>query len=313
MNSSRTMILICDDEPDVRIWLKARLKALGYETLEAKNGTECLEMARHEQPDMLILDINMPGMDGFAVCSELRKQPQTRHIPVVMLTAHHTAVDDRVRGLKIGADDYLPKDVDPDELSARVQTVLRRAVNSGEVNPLTKLPGNAVITDEIDRRIVTRSSFAVAWADLDNFKAFNDRYGFTRGDKMLQETAKALKDALDKYGEGDDFLGHVGGDDFVIVSSIERNYRIAECAVRYVDERFPLLYDLDDRTRGFIRSVDRHGNPQTFPVATISVAIVHSQAQRFLNVLQVAEAASEVKKIAKTRHGSRIVVDRRVH
>lgn len=313
MSPTKQTILICDDEPDVRVWLRMRLKSLGYDVSEAPEGRTGIDTARKDHPDLIILDINMPGMDGFEVCKNLRQHPQTRHIPVIMLTSVHTRVDDRVRGLRLGADDYLPKDVDPTELAARIETVLRRAISSGDVNPLTKLPGNTVISDEIDARILSREPFAVAWADLDNFKAFNDRYGFTRGDKMLVETANALREAMQKHGRESDFLGHVGGDDFVIVADIERVYPIAEDAVHLIDERFPLLYDLDDRTRGFIRSIDRHGQPQTFPIATISVAIVHSQAHRFLNVLQVAEAASEVKKLAKARSGSKIVVDRRVH
>jgi len=313
MNNRNATVLICDDEPDVRVWVRARLKALGYEVIEAMDGPECIQKARVGNPELIILDISMPGMDGFAVCSELRRHPQTRHVPLVMLTAHRNAVDDRVRGLRLGADDYLPKDVAPEELAARIEGVLRRALTSGDVNPLTRLPGNTVVSDEIDRRILARMPFAIAWADLDNFKAFNDRYGFSRGDKMILETAKVLREAVERYGAHDDFLGHVGGDDFVIISAIERAHPIAEYTIRLFEERIPLLYDLDDRTRGFIRSVDRNGSPQSFPLATISIAIVHSHAYRFLNVLQVAEAASEVKHLAKSRPGSQIVVDRRVH
>jgi PleD family two-component response regulator len=313
MPQHKHTILICDDDADVRVWLRARIRSLGYAHMEVTNGEDCLETARIEHPDLIILDINMLGIDGFEVCTQLRKNPQSRHIPVIMLTAVHTHVDDRVRGLRLGADDYLPKDVDPDELAARIDTVLRRAVSGGDVNSLTKLPGNTMISDEIDTRILSRDPFAVTWLDLDNFKAFNDRYGFARGDKMLVEAANALREALQKYGDEADFLGHVAGDDFVIVSGIQRAYSVAESAVRYIDERFPLLYDLDDRTRGHMRSIDRHGKPQTFPIATVSVAIVHSQAHRFLNVLQVAEAASDMQKVAKTHVGSKIVVDRRVH
>lgn len=306
-------ILICDDEPDARTVLTARLGALGYETDEAPDGPECLRKAQANVPELVILDIAMPGMDGFTTCTELRRNPLTRTVPVVMLTAHRTQVDDRVRGLRIGADDYLPKDIDPSEFAARIETVLRRATDAGDVSPLTKLPGNLTITEQIDRRLVRREPFAVAWIDIDNFRAFNDRYGFTRGDKMILEVADALRGSVDTYGKAGDFLGHVGGDDFVVVSSMDRAAPIAEYAVRVIDERIPLLYDLDDRTRGYIRAVDRHGNPLTYPVATVSVAIVHSQAQRFQNVLQVAEAASETKRLAKAQRGSSVIVDRRVH
>ena len=306
-------ILICDDEPDARVWLKTRIRSFGYEVSLVTNGRECLDLAASEKPALIILDISMPEMDGFQVCAALRSAPQTRFLPVIMLTAHHTKVDDRVRGLRIGADDYLPKDVDPEELRARIESTVRRATTTGDTNPLTHLPGNTVVTDEIDRRILSRDSFSVAWADLDNFKAYNDRYGFHRGDEMIQATADALSEALERYEGKDGFLGHLGGDDFVYISGVDTAFAIGEMAARLIDERFPLLYDLEDRTRGYIRSVDRRGNPQTFPVATISIAIVNSQAQRFQNVLQVAEAASEMKKVAKAEAGSSVVVDRRVH
>ena len=306
-------ILICDDEPDARVWMKARVRSFGYEVIEASNGIECLEKVAEEQPDLIVLDINMPEMDGFQVCGELRKAPQTRFLPVIMLTAHHTQVNDRVHGLKLGADDYLPKDVDPAEFQARVEATLRRAMTAGDINPVTRLPGNPVITEEIDRKIIGREKFAVAWADLDNFKAYNDRYGFTRGDEMIRGTAEALQEALNRFEKDHGFLGHLGGDDFVYISHIDNALAIGEAAARIIDDRFPLLYDLEDRTRGYIRSVDRQGNPQTFPIATISIAIVNSAAQRFQNVLQVAEAAGEMKKVAKQQAGSSVVVDRRVH
>jgi PleD family two-component response regulator len=292
--------------------MRTRLTALGYDTVEVTDGDECVAAAAATPIDLIVLDISMRRMDGFEACSQLRRNPRTRHIPVVILTALRTDVDDRVRGLRVGADEYLPKDVAPEELAARIEGVLRRAVGATEISPLTRLPGNAVITDEIDGRIRNRKSFAVAWADVDNFKAFNDRYGFSRGDKMILEAAAILRESVDSFGAGEDFLGHVGGDDFVVVSSIERSTRIAENAVQLVDKRFPLLYDLDDRARGYIRSVDRNGNGITFPLAGMSIAIVLSRAQRFQNVLQLAEVASETKKQAKSRQGSGIVVDRRV-
>ena len=309
----RITVLICDDEPDVRVWLRLRLKDLGYDVAEAVDGAECLEKAQSEDPGLVILDIQLPDIDGFAVCSELRGRPQTRHIPVVMLTAHHTSLDDRVRGLRLGADDYLPKDIDPEELAARLETVIRRAKSVGETSPLTRLPGNIAISDEIDRRLSAREPFGVAWVDLDNFKAFNDRYGFSRGDEMILEAAKILREAVNIHGRDHDLLGHVGGDDFVVIAGVDRVEQIAEHVVETVDDWFPKLYDEDDRERGYIRSVNRQGAPQTYPIAAVSIAIVLSLAQRFRNVLEVAQAASEVKKLAKARHGSRVVVDRRVH
>lgn len=306
-------VLICDDEPEVRLLLRTRLVSLGYEVIEAKDGQDCVATAVSTPVHIIVLDVSMPGMDGFAVCSQLRKSPRTRHIPVLFLTALRTGLDDRVKGLRIGADEYLSKDVDPEELAARIEAVLRRTAGATEVNPLTRLPGNAVISEEIDSRIGKREPFAVAWADLDNFKAFNDRYGFARGDRMILDTAEILRESLDRHGHPEDFLGHVGGDDFVIVSSVDRSVQIAEHAAEIFRARIPSLYDLEDRARGYIRAVDRNGKESRYPIAGISIAVVQSSGQRFQNVLQVAEAASEMKRRAKADPGSGVVVDRRLH
>lgn len=306
-------VLICDDEPDARFLLRSRLASLGYDVLEASDGDECAKTAANDPVDIIILDVSMPRVDGFSACTELRRNPRTRHIPIVFLTALRTSRDDRVKGLRLGADEYLVKDVDPEELAARLEAVLRRTVGAVETNPLTHLPGNAVVTEEIESRIQKREPFAVAWADLDNFSAFNDRYGFSRGDKLIVETAAILRESLKLFGKGEDFLGHLGGDDFVVVSTAERSTAMAEYAVRLGRERLPLLYDLDDRSRGYVRTLDRNGKQLEYPITNISVAIIQSRGQRFQNILQVADAANEMKRRAKMNPGSRVVIDRRVH
>ncbi|HQE62057.1 MAG TPA: response regulator [Candidatus Latescibacteria bacterium] len=306
-------VLVCDDEPDARFLLRSRLVSLGYDVLEASDGDECVKIAASDPVDIIILDVSMPRVDGFSACSELRRNPRTRHIPIVFLTALRTSRDDRLKGLRLGADEYLVKDVDPEELAARLEAVLRRTVGAVETNPLTHLPGNAVVTEEIESRIRKREPFAVAWADLDNFSAFNDRYGFARGDKLIVETATILLESLKLFGSEEDFLGHLGGDDFVVVSTVERSAMMAEHAVKLGRERLPLLYDLDDRSRGYVRTLDRNGKQLQYPITNISVAIVQSRGQRFQNILQVADAANEMKRRAKMNPGSGVVIDRRVH
>jgi PleD family two-component response regulator len=304
-------ILICDDEADMRVWLRARLQSFGHEVLVAENGNEALTCAQAELPDLLILDLNMAGIDGFAVCSELRSCPQTRHIPIIMLTSQRTTVDDRVRGLRLGADDYLLKDVAPEELDARIISALRRGAMAGELSPLTRLPGNSVITDVITARLAHGQPFGLAWGDIDNFKAFNDHYGFARGDEMILLTARIMREVAQEQEGESPFIGHVGGDDFVILSNPDNILEIGEDVIQRVDERFPDLYDAQERALGCIQSVDRKGNPETFPIASISIAVVLSTTRPFENVLDVMQVCAEMKKVAKSREGSQIVVDRR--
>src|SRR5918992_507980 len=178
-------ILIADDDSDIRRFVEINLRLEGFETLSASDGEEAYKMAIEEGPDLVLMDVMMPGIDGFELCQRLRTDPRTATASVIMLTAKSLSAD-KVVGLTAGADDYMIKPFDPLELVARVKSTLRRAREMREVNPLTGLPGNAIITQELQRRVETTEPFALMHVDLNNFKAFNDYYGFARGDTVLK-------------------------------------------------------------------------------------------------------------------------------
>lgn len=303
-------ILIADDDPDWRTILRTLLESDGFRVIEAADGKAALRMVQAQPPDLLILDYTMPSMDGPKTCQVLKQDLLLRHVPIIMLTAR-TDVHNRIKGISSGADDYIVKPFEPEELLARVHMILRRTAQGLEANPLTRLPGNASIHKEIDARLAANAPFAVCYADLDRFKAFNDHYGFERGDQAIQLTANILLDAVKRSGNPEDFLGHIGGDDFVIVTTPELAEPICQAIIEQFDSTISQLYDEGDRAQGFIVHTDRQGIPIKVGFLTISIAIVTNSKVPLTHLGEVAQIGAELKAYAKRSDHSLYVIDRR--
>ena len=207
-------ILVVDDDPDIARFVEVNLRSAGYEVAVAGDGEEAIRKALELRPDLVLLDVMMPKVDGFEVAQRLRRNPRTGNTSIIMVTAKALSTD-KVLGLTAGADDYIIKPFDPIELLARVKGTLRRAREMRNLSPLTGLPGNIRIQEEIERCVREGKAFAVLYADLDHFKAYNDHYGFLRGDEAIRTTARVLQEAAEEVAGSEAFVGHVGGDDFV--------------------------------------------------------------------------------------------------
>jgi diguanylate cyclase (GGDEF)-like protein len=305
-------ILIVDDEPQVRLLLRTALGKT-YEVAEADNGEDALRMARTGEFRLVLLDLMMPGMSGHEVCLRLRRNPLTCHMTVVMLTARDRE-EDVVHGLAGGADDYIVKPFKISELKARIESHLRRQWRELQANPLTGLPGNMQIDHVIRANLSAGASFAVCYADLNNFKVFNDQYGFTAGDGVLGYTGELLTSVVAEEGDADqDFVGHVGGDDFVLVTSPDRVERVCHVVVERFDAEIARFYSEDDRRRGGIEARDRQGARTFVPLMGISLAVVTVQRGGFEHPAQISQTAAEIKKYLKHQggEGSRFMIDRR--
>jgi len=306
----RHKILVVDDDPNIRELIVETLNGDKYKTVEARDGMEALQMCEVERPDIVVLDVMMPDLDGLEVCLRMRGEALTKHIPIILLTAKGL-LEDKIRGMDTGADDYMTKPFDPLELEARISMHLRRSIRDGEASPLTGLPGNRAIEEAIEARIHAGLRFAVCYIDLDEFKAYNDRYGFHAGSGVIKLTTEVILEAVDKYGDPEDFIGHIGGDDFIVVTEMERAPLLSQEVIRLFDARIPEHYEPADRERGAIISTDRQGNVHEFPIMTISIAIAHNTYRNLDHPGKVAQIAAELKKYAKSMEGSNFVFDRR--
>ena len=192
-------ILIADDDSDILDVIRITLEAEGYEVIEAHDGQEAVNMIKKSTPDLLITDFKMPKICGDEVCRILKQDILIQHMPIIMLTGKGE-ITDKIYGINAGADDYMVKPFEPQELVARVKMVLRRTARDLDANPLTRLPGNVSIINELRIRITKNELFAVCYVDLDKFKAFNDKYGFEKGDEVIKNTARILISSAQEKG-----------------------------------------------------------------------------------------------------------------
>jgi DNA-binding response OmpR family regulator len=302
-------ILVVDDDLHIRTILGFKLEQEGFRVIQAADGREALALLDAGEPDLVLLDVMMPGMDGFEVLNRLRSRFRSHNLPVIMLTAKGE-LDEKVRGLSEGANDYVLKPFVPEELMLRVRNMLRLSRNQRDANPLTGLPGNRAIEHELQKRLDAGVDFDFLYFDLDNFKAFNDHYGYARGDKMLALMAEILGRAALEAGP-ETFLGHVGGDDFVAVTEPGGAVAMAEAVLGDFDAQIRFLYEPGDWTRGGIEVRDRTGHTRSFPPVSVTVALVEERNHQLGHLGRLNAQAAELKQFGKSRPGSTLVRERR--
>jgi DNA-binding response OmpR family regulator len=296
-------VLVVDDDPAIRAICGEVLRGHGYEVAEA----DCCAAARREvvehRPELVLVDVQLPDGDGFSLLEGLAERRAAEPFAAVFLTARGE-VADKVRGLRLGADDYLTKPFDAQELVARIDAVLRRREAALHASPMTRLPGGRAIDQEVERRLAAGTAFALSYADLDNLKAYNDTYGYAKADGVVLQTAGILRDVVQHQGGEGAFLGHVGGDDFVFLTAPERARATCGEIIAAFDRVIPLYYDREDRERGYIEAADRYGTRRRFPVLSLSIATVVAPPGRFRDHAALARAAAELKHRAKRIPGS---------
>lgn len=303
-------ILVVDDDEDIVRVVRINLELEGYEVSVACDGEEAIEVALDTMPDLVLLDIMMPRMDGLTALRKMRAHPSLAGTSIVLLTARGLT-EDRVTGLELGADDYITKPFDVGELVARVKAVLRRTKAARDTSPLTGLPGNFRIGAEIESRIEQGLPFGVVHIDLDNFKAFNDHYGFMRGDQVIKFCAEIVRQAVGDVGDDSAFIGHIGGDDFVAVVDASVAEPFCKAVINRFDDGILDYYDTADALRGYIEVTDRRGERYAFPVVSISMGVVTNVTRPIVSQWEASAVAVEMKEFAKKQHGSSYRIDRR--
>jgi diguanylate cyclase (GGDEF)-like protein len=302
-------ILVVEDDPTLGRLLREVLQAEGYQAVVAPSGEEGLLYALREVPELLLLDIGLPGMDGFEVVSRLRSHARTAHIPVVMLSGQRDTAG-RVLNFDETVEDFLTKPYNHDELMARISIRLRQ-VRENLLNPLTRLPGGLAVERAIANLLRQPGQWSILYVDLDNFKAYNDVYGFLRGNDMIRLLARLISEIVRDYGNEEDFAGHIGGDDFVVITTPERVAPICEHLIARWDAASRNLYAVADLERGGMRAFDRQGTPQVFPLVDVSIGVVTNVHRAISSAEEVSQIAAEVKHKAKTIPGSAYYIDQR--
>jgi PleD family two-component response regulator len=309
-DNSSYRILVADDEPHIRQILRFTLERAGYQVFTAADGEEALARAAEIKPNLVLLDVMMPKIDGYEVCRKMRQDFSLNQIPVIILSARGDQRD-RVAGLEGGANDYLVKPYSNEELLLRVKNVLEWNIRQKEANPLTGLPGNTAIEREMIARINLKSPFAFLYIDIDNFKGFNDYYGYRKGDDIIEFLADIMRRTIVKLGGTDDFVGHIGGDDFVMVVAPSRAEIMAQYVVDEFDKGTLLLLDQEDVKRGYLEVRDRQGQLKRIPVMSVTIALVKSTDNQIEHFAEVNDIASSLKEYGKRIEGSVVVKERR--
>lgn len=308
-------ILVIDDDEEAAAYVKLSFTLHGYEVEWLNNGRDAVQKVMQIRPDAIILDLKLPGMNGFRICEQLRQEPQTRALPIIVVSGSWKNAEDRIRSIEVGADDFLTKPFDSQELMARIKRMLqRKKVDMGH-NPLTGLPGNLAIEEETRRRLGKKSNFAYAYIDLDNFKAYNDVYGIKQGDKVICLFAEILLEAVKTYGNQGDFIGHVGGDDFITITTIDKAQKVFEYIAKRFDERIHAYYSQEDLKAGGITTKDRQGNLKKFSFVSASIVYVtdhNPEANQYPVLVQMfTEMKAYVKHHIERKGGSYVFKDRR--
>jgi len=306
----REVVLVVDDDEQVLRLVKRVLDRAGFDAVPVNEGRAAHDAAVEWRPDIILLDLMLGETTGDQILAELRADFRTRLIPVVFLTVRGS-LKDKVEHLLAGADDYVTKPFIAEELVARLRAVMTRSTTARELSPLTGMSGNSDILREVSRRLGRGERFAVLYPDIDSFKSYNDHYGFLRGDDVIKTLATIILEVLEQNYSTRHFAGHVGGDDFVILTEPSMAESIATEVTQRFDASVPALYDPADREHGWIESEERNGTTIRTPLVSVSIGIVIAEPGSYASAAALAARAAEVKGVAKRMPGSKWVLDRR--
>jgi diguanylate cyclase (GGDEF)-like protein len=287
---SNGRILIVEDDYDISNMLRIFFSNEGYQVEIAARGSDALDKCRKKLPDLIVLDIMLPDMDGYDVCLSLRKTTRTSHIPIIFLTQKDER-SDRIRGLELGADDYITKPFDIEELKLRVRTAIRTHQRLNMTNPTTGLPSSRLIEEQL-RMLMRANNWTYIQIGIDNLGPFNDKYGFVAGDEVLRFGAYLLNEVDNELGTLDDFIAHPGGDTFVLITMSNNVPSLVDKLRQRFNEEVLAHYDFMDRERGAVELADG----TLAPFMRLSIGVVSAQTQRFADIREITETAAELRR-----------------
>lgn len=302
-NAPKT-VLVIDDDPSVGLLVSVILKNLNFNVVTLLKGKELLDyLSKESIPHLILLDLKLPDIDGYELCKKIRENPLTSSIPIIVITGVDE-IDSKIKLIEIGADDYINKPFDVRELKVRITRIMKRKESDSSLNPLTKLPGAPLIEEFTKKKIEKNEHFSYAYLDIDNFKAYNDAYGYPKGDEIIKFTSRIINTVLKNAIKNDYFIGHIGGDDFVIITPIDKMITAVEEIIKKFDSEIPFFYNEKDRKNGYITVTDRMNNIKKFPFMTLSIAIV--DVKKNIHYAKLIEKIFEIKRYLKSRENKNI-------
>jgi diguanylate cyclase (GGDEF)-like protein len=302
--------MVVDNDPEVIQILEVNLTHANLEVISARNGTQVLKRASIDRPEIILLDSMLPDLESFEICRRLKESEQTSHIPIIVMGAEDNS-EDRTASVINGAEHYIPKPFDPKEVVALVETYFKRIERDKNTNPLTGLPNQIQVNSEISSLLEQNKTFAAIYVDIDNLKAFNKVYGFAQGDRAIQLLGEIIHEAVRLFGNPDDLTGHLGGDNFVVVTTAPKVRMLCRRIIRDFDSRIRTLYKQKDLERDYNEYEGQLGQMEQYSIVTLSIAVVTNEGATFHHYLQVSEAAAQLTEHLKRFSGSNYYFDRR--
>lgn len=290
----KSRLLIVEDDVDIGNMLRIYFGGMDFEVDVAVRGSEALEKTKQNQPNLIVLDIMLPDIDGYEVCRNLRTNLRTSHIPVIFLTQKDER-SDKLQGLELGADDYITKPFDIEELKLRVQGAINRAKRESLTDPRSGLPAASLIENQL-RKIIRQTGWAYLDMKINNFEPFKDVYGFVAGDDVLRFTAMLLGEVVDELGTSSDFIGHAGGDNFIVITTNDKATALKARLKERFDAEVLTHYNFMDRQQGFVQAPAADGTTTKVPFMTMSVGIVSPSAHSFADIREITELAAEARR-----------------
>ncbi len=290
----KARLLVVEDDIDIGNMLKIYFSGMGFDVDVAVRGSDALERTKQVLPHLIVLDIMLPDIDGYEVCRSLRTSMRTSHIPVIFLTQKDER-SDKLQGLELGADDYITKPFDIEELKLRVQGAIRRSERESLTDPRSGLPAGRLIEEQL-RRIIREKDWALLDARVNQFDSFKDVYGFVAGDDVLRFTAMLIGEVVDELGTTSDFIGHAGGDNFIIITTETKGDAIKARLKERFDQEVLTHYNFIDREQGFVNAPSSDGTTVKVPFMTMSVGVVSPSRHTFADIREITELAAEARR-----------------
>ena len=302
-------VYIIDDQKELIENLKMEFKddkEYKFKTV----GTDNLEEALRNIPSLIIIDEDTAKMDIIDLCKKIRADEDNSITPIIVITSNKDR-NHRIEVLKTHVEYFIKKPIDEEYLYYTIKNITSLMYINRRVSPLTGLPGNVQIQAEMKKRLLNKEVFAIMYFDLDNFKAYNDVYGFANGDEIIKFTAKVILKHVHNIENSDNFVGHIGGDDFVAIIGETDYDKVCQDIIAEFDSEAVNFYNDEDVERGYVEVANRKGIIEQFPLTSISIGVVEVDNKKIKTTLEIGEVGAQVKHQAKTIMGSTYVINRR--